>query len=101
MEEEQVTPHEAGRFTAENAKQMGAKGAAARERNLAEQATETRQELAAHAEEATRRLVDIIQIREGHRRPEGCGGAVGSDGSWTTLITGCERGHDLHRAADP
>ena len=58
-----VAPHDAGgggRFTRENASEMGARGAARREKNLRERATETREELAVHAETAASTLGAIL-----------------------------------------
>jgi hypothetical protein len=59
----EVAPHEAGaggRFTPANAAEMGARGAAKRERNLRDRVSETKQELAIHAEEAARTLGAIL-----------------------------------------
>jgi hypothetical protein len=59
----QVPPLEAdtgGRFTPENAKEMGAKGAAKREQNLRDRVTQTRQELALLAESAAATLGQIL-----------------------------------------
>jgi len=59
----EVTPHEAdssGRFTPDNAKEMGSRGAAKREENIRECVTETRQELATHALEAAQTLAGIL-----------------------------------------
>jgi hypothetical protein len=55
----QFPPHEAepkGGFTSDNAKEMGAKGAAKRVQNLRDRATQTRQELALLAEPAAATL---------------------------------------------
>ena len=59
----QFQSHEAdtgGRFTIENAKEMGAKGAAKREENIRERVTGTRQELAVHALQAAQTLAGIL-----------------------------------------
>ncbi|HET6712624.1 MAG TPA: hypothetical protein VFI59_02810 [Actinomycetota bacterium] len=59
----QVPPHEAdpkGRITSDNAKEMGAKGAAKREQNLRDRVTQTRQELALLAEPAAATLGQIL-----------------------------------------
>jgi hypothetical protein len=59
----QVPPHEAdtgGRFTSNNAKEMGSRGAARREQNWQEKVTLHREELEKHAEAAIRSLGEIL-----------------------------------------
>ena len=59
----QVPPHEAdtgGRFTSENAAEMGSRGAAHREQNWQEKVTLHREELEKHAEAAIRSLGEIL-----------------------------------------
>lgn len=59
----QVPPHEAdpkGRFTSDNAKEMGSRGAARREQNWQEKVTLHRAELEKHAEAAVRSLGEIL-----------------------------------------
>lgn len=59
----QFPPHEAdtgGRFTPENAAEMGSRGAARREQNWQEKVTLHREELEKHAEAAIRSIGEIL-----------------------------------------
>jgi hypothetical protein len=60
----EFTPHEAdpkGRFTTDNAREMGASGAAKREERWQDRVSTTRQELAAHTDLAIERLRAILE----------------------------------------
>lgn len=96
-----LTPHEAdpkGRFTTDNAREMGASGAAKREERWQDRVSTTRQELAAHPDLAIERLRAILGTGRDADALRAAIGAPRSDRSGATLGAGRDR-LDLARRA--